>query len=82
MPPFALDLPSKMNEQTFKEGTKKSFSRILGHIEKNSSFSSQRASLQERIKKNFIFYFIEFDVFGTIINCFSVKVDPFCPLFS
>ena len=35
----------------------------------------------ERIKKNFIVYFIEFDVFVTTINYFSVKAEPFCPLF-
>ena len=35
----------------------------------------------ERIKKNFLIYLIEFDVFDTTINCFSVKADPFCPLF-
>ena len=33
----------------------------------------------ERVKKILIFYFIEFDVFGTTINCFSVKTDPFFP---
>ena len=26
------------------------------------------------------FWFIEFEVFGTKINCFSVKADSFCPL--
>ena len=34
----------------------------------------------ESIKKNFIFYFIDFDVFGTTIDtidCFLVKADPF-----
>ena len=36
----------------------------------------------KRIKKKFISYFIEFDVFGTATNFFSVKTDPFCPLFS
>ena len=40
-----------------------------------------RITFGERIKKNLIFYFIEFDVFGSTFNCFSVKADPFCPLF-
>ena len=40
-----------------------------------------RITFEERIKKNFTFYIIEVDVFGTTINCFSVKADPFCPLF-
>ena len=39
-----------------------------------------RITFGESIKKNFIFYFIEFDVFSTTINFFSVKADPFCPL--
>ena len=39
-----------------------------------------RITFGERIKKIFIFYFIEFDVFGTTINCFSLKADPFCTL--
>ena len=47
----------------------------LGHIKKISC-----VTFGERIKKNFIFYFIEFDIFGTTINCCSVKSDPFCPL--
>ena len=37
-----------------------------------------RVTFEERIKKNFIFYFIEFDVYyGTTM----VEADPFCPLF-
>ena len=40
-----------------------------------------RITFRERIKKIFIFYFIEFDVFVTTINYFSVKAEPFCPLF-
>ena len=40
-----------------------------------------RINFGERIKKNFIFHFNEFDVFGTTIICFSVKADAFCPLF-
>ena len=36
---------------------------------------------EERINKRLFFYFIEFDVFYTTINCFSVKADPFFPLF-
>ena len=39
-----------------------------------------RITFGERIKKNFIVYLIEFDVFGTTLNCFPVKVDPFIPL--
>ena len=39
-----------------------------------------RITFGESIKKNFIFYFIEFDVFSTTVNFFSVKADPFCPL--
>ena len=39
-----------------------------------------RITFGERIKNNFIFYFIEFDVLGTKINCFSGKADSFCPL--
>ena len=35
-----------------------------------------RITFGERIKKNFSFYFIEFDVKGTTINCFSAKADP------
>ena len=31
-------------------------------------------------EENFIFYFIEFDVFGTTHYSFLVKADPFCPL--
>ena len=53
---------------------------VLGHIKKNSCFPSQRASLFKSIKKIFIFYFIEFDVFGTRINCFLVKANSFCAL--
>ena len=54
---------------------------LLGHI-KNFLFPAPaRITFGKRIKKNLIFYFIGFDVFGTTINCFSVKVDPFCPLF-
>ena len=37
-----------------------------------------RITFGERIKKNFIFYFIEF---VTTINYVSVKTEPFCPLF-
>ena len=37
-----------------------------------------RITFGNRIEKNFIFYFIEFYVFGT--KCFSVKADPFCSL--
>ena len=49
---------------------------------KNSCFPSQRATLLESAsRKKIISYFIEFDVFGTAINYFSVKADPFCPLF-
>ena len=40
-----------------------------------------RINFGERIKKNFIFYFIKFDVFVTTINYFSVKAEPLCPLF-
>ena len=40
-----------------------------------------RITFGERIKKSVIFYFIEFGVFGTTINCFLMKADPFCPLF-
>ena len=40
-----------------------------------------RITFGERIKKNFTFYFIEFDVFVTTINYFLVKAEPFCPLF-
>ena len=40
-----------------------------------------RITFGERIKKKIIFYFIEFDVFVTTINYFSVKAEPFCPLF-
>ena len=40
-----------------------------------------RITFGERIKKKFIFYFIEFDVFVSTINYFSVKAEPFCPLF-
>ena len=40
----------------------------------------ERITFGEYIRKIFIFYFIEFDVFGTIINCFSVNADAFCPL--
>ena len=42
---------------------------------------TSRITFRERIKKNVIFYFIEFDVFVTTINYFSVKSEPFCPLF-
>ena len=53
----------------------------LGHT-RNSCFPSQHASLLGRAsRKKFISYFIKFDAFGTAINCFSVKADPFCPLF-
>ena len=41
-----------------------------------------RITFGERIKKNFIFYFIEFDVFVANINYFSVKAELFCPLFN
>ena len=34
----------------------------------------------KRINLFFISYFIEFDVFDTTINYFSVKADPFCLL--
>ena len=57
-------------------GIKKTCAATLGHIRK-FSLPSQRASLLESIKKNLIFHFIEFDVFGTTINCFSVKADLF-----
>ena len=40
-----------------------------------------RITFDERIKKFFLFYFIQFDVFVTPINNFSVKAEPFCPLF-
>ena len=39
-----------------------------------------RINFGERIKKNSIFHFNQFDVFGTTVNCFSAKSDPFCPL--
>ena len=39
-----------------------------------------RTTFGERIRKNFIFYFIEFDVFCTTINCLLGKADPFFPL--
>ena len=37
-------------------------------------------TFEERIKR-IILYFIEFDIFGTTIICFSMKADLFCPLF-
>ena len=40
-----------------------------------------RTTFGERIRKNFIFYFIGFDAFDTTIDCFLVKGDPSCPLF-
>ena len=53
----------------------------LGHI-KNFLFAvPAHITFGERIKENFIFHFIEFNVFGTRINYFSVKAEPFCPLF-
>ena len=53
---------------------------LLGHIKSVLFPVPARITFQERIKKIFIFYFIEFDVFGTKIDCFSVKANSFCPL--
>ena len=54
---------------------------IYGQIKKILCPVPARITFGERFKKNFIFYFIEFDVYDTTIDCFSVKADPFCPLF-
>ena len=40
-----------------------------------------RITLGERVTKFFIFYFIEFYVFGTTVTCFKMKAYQFCPLF-
>ena len=48
----------------------------LGHIKKLLFPVPARITFEERIKEKFIFYFIEFDVFGTTMDCFSVKADP------
>ena len=53
----------------------------LGHIKIFLFPVPAQITFGERIMKNFIFHFIKFDVSGTTINCFSVKADPFCPLF-
>ena len=53
---------------------------ILGQIKKFLFPVPARITFEKRIKKNSVFYFIEFDIFGTTINDFSVKSDPFCPL--
>ena len=52
----------------------------LGHIKKFLFPVPARITFGERIKKKYILHLIEFDVFGTTINCFSVKADSFCPL--
>ena len=54
---------------------------ILGHIKKILFPVPVRITFGVSIKKSFIFYFIEFDVFGTTIHCFLVKADPFRSLF-
>ena len=53
----------------------------LGHIKSFLFPVTAHINFQECIKKIYIFYFIEFDVFGTSIDYFSVKANSFCPLF-